>query len=140
MTSSNEFQPLAHPDMPPEPPKPYISMPSPGPPIINLPIPLEVRLMIYEFLVIDWGRPIFIDRPKRLTAQTRELYARNLAAVAGVNKQINAEVMMVFYSKNVWAVGNGPYGSTSITNAQALKRFISTVPRQNLAQIRKVVC
>jgi polysaccharide deacetylase 2 family uncharacterized protein YibQ len=94
--------------------------------------------MIYSLLVIEIGSQIPIDTPQRATAHKKELHSR--ANLLGVNRQINEEVMSVFYSKNIWIVGNGHWGSRRMPNLQALRMFVSKVPRQNIAQIKSVVC
>jgi len=117
---------------------PYI--PPPDSSKMVWPIPVEIRLMIYSLVVINRDCPILIDSPKRTTPHKKEIYSRNLANLLGINKQINEEVTSVFYSKNIWVVGNGIWGSKTMTNEQALRAFISRVPRHNLAQIKNIVC
>jgi hypothetical protein len=45
---------------------------------------------------------------------------------------------MMFYAVNTFVIGNGPFGSKSVTNLHALKAFINRVPAKHLSGIRRV--
>lgn len=46
--------------------------------------------------------------------------------VLGVNRQFHSEVSQVFYSKNIWVIGQGPWASTRLTNQHG-----KLIPLQN---------
>jgi len=56
-----------------------------------------------------------------------------------VNRQIYQEVASIFYGNTTWLVGNGKWGSTTVTNVHALRAFISQVPARHLALIKSVI-
>ena len=63
-------------------------------------MPLEIRLKVCEALVVPWPhRPQY--NSSRVTYSLSTAYGFH-SAVLSVNKQINREVMKVFYEDNIW--------------------------------------
>jgi hypothetical protein len=55
-----------------------------------------------------------------------------------VNRQIYKEASFVFYSKNIFAIGTGPYGSTRMPNLQGLECFLRSVPWKHTCFVVKL--
>lgn len=82
-------------DQAPLPPQPSNSL--------LLKIPMEVRYMIFEYLV-----------PRGKAINIRGLRTPNssdFGALCLVNKQIYSEASHLFYTNNHFVIGNGPFGS-----------------------------
>ena len=89
----------------------------------------------YITLRRDWeARPRPASRLRKYTPSTdsRTFFC--------VNKEIYAEAGLIFYSCNTFAVGNGCSGSTGeeTLTYDALKTFISRVPKRFLERITKI--
>jgi hypothetical protein len=100
-------------------------------------LPLEIRDMIYELLLVK-DNPIPILSPRKKNVINEEFTSKHFSCLLRVNKRFNAEASKMFYSKNRWVVGHGHWHSTRWTNEHALKEFNRRVPGQNRACIKEV--
>lgn len=102
-----------------------------------LSLPPEIRNEIYSLLVVS-PKPIRICSPRSKHQIKKTINPSNFCQLLCVNKQINAESAMMFYAVNTFTIGNGPFGSKSITNLHAFQAFIKRVPANHLGGIRRV--
>jgi hypothetical protein len=100
-------------------------------------LPPEIHNEIYFLLVIS-PQPIKICSPRSKVQIRRKVNPSNFCQLLCVNKQMNAESAMMFYAVNTFTIGNGPFGSKSITNLHGLRAFIKRVPANHLSGIRTV--
>jgi len=105
-----------------------LAPPPPKSPFLSL--PPEIRNNVYELLVIKED-PIRVCSPRYAPS--------SFSVLLRLNKQINTEASTLFYCKNRFILGNGPWGSTSLANAHGLKAFLKRVPKKYLAHITDVV-
>ena len=98
----------------------------------------QIRSAIYEVLLVrEDPLPVCSPRPKHVVG--RALTPESFLAILHLNKHINTEASPIFYSKNTFAFGNGPYGSTTKPNAHGMKAFLQRVPPKHIACIQHAV-
>jgi hypothetical protein len=105
-------------------------------------LPLELRRIIYSFVLISphsikicsLPRKYLWNRESRRRSRPRKIIGQLLL----VNRQIYEEASFVFYSKNIFAIGTGPYGSTRIPNLEGLECFLRNIPWKHTCCIVKL--
>ena len=94
-------------------------------------LPIELRNIIYSLVLLP-SHNIKICSPPGKYLWDREGCRRprpkkGFGQLLLVNKQIYKEASYVFYSKNTFAIGSGPYGSTTVPNLHGLKCFLQRI-------------
>lgn len=98
----------------------------------------RVSFYWYHRLILIKEDPIPIYSPRSKRCLNGELTSRNFMRLLLVNKQVAAEASIIFYSKNIWVVGNGAWSSTMETNEHALIAFNERIPNRYKACIKSI--
>jgi hypothetical protein len=105
-------------------------------------LPIELRNIIYSMILISShnikicslpGKYLW-DRGGHKKPRFRKIFGQLLC----VNKQVYKEGSLIFYSKNTFTIGTGPYGSTRIPNLHGLRSFLQRVPWKHTSFINKL--
>jgi hypothetical protein len=72
------------------------------------------------------SRPVKVDSPK------------DFANLSRASKQVNAEVSVVFYSRNTFLVSNDVYHSPHLSNVHAIRTFKQRTPPEKIRLIRRI--
>ncbi|KUJ09575.1 uncharacterized protein LY89DRAFT_761184 [Mollisia scopiformis] len=97
-------------------------------------LPPEVRDMIYRYLLVK-------DTPIRITPLPHIPISRPRtfhSAILRTNKKIYEEARSIFYSANLFVVGNGDTYTRNVPNLEGLKVFIKRVPKSCLPMIKNI--
>jgi hypothetical protein len=100
-----------------------------------LDLPLEVRQMIYMFLIDGTSRRL-ITSPIRKRRDRSPI--KGNAALFLASRAIYADFAYLHYSKNRFVVGNGLLNSTTEANAHGFTSFLSRVPRHHVNYITRL--
>jgi hypothetical protein len=103
-------------------------------------LPGEVRNLIYGF-VLSRKMHFYVRSPlprHELIKRRKNNQTSRLVGLLGLNKQIQSEVSILFYSKANFHFGNGEYHSTEMVNMHGLSSFLTRVPKHLIACITNI--
>jgi hypothetical protein len=106
-------------------------------------LPFEIRDMVYRLLLV-YDRPVQITSPasshKCRPCCHSSNFRTDFANLSRVNKHVNAEACVVFYSLNTFQVSNEieNYHSPHFANFHALREFIRRTPAEKIRLIRRI--
>jgi hypothetical protein len=97
-------------------------------------LPQEIRDQIYGLLLVR-PRAICITSPKAKPAYIANFFPTEFTSITLVSRKIHNETASIFYSLNIFKVGNGQWPQPNLSGFQAL---VLHIPARHLSLIRKV--